>query len=55
MMCTQRRILSGLECSGLSNYKMSLKAGSPVMLINYIDPTIGLCNEIQLVLSILAW
>ncbi|XP_057733007.1 uncharacterized protein LOC130948306 [Arachis stenosperma] len=37
-------ILNGINCSGLPPHKLVLKVGAPVMLLQNIDQTNGLCN-----------
>ncbi|KAI3677870.1 hypothetical protein L6452_37142 [Arctium lappa] len=41
-------VLNGLKLSGLSNHKMVLKFGVPVMLLRNIDQKSGLCNGTRL-------
>ncbi|XP_052626711.1 uncharacterized protein LOC111893441 [Lactuca sativa] len=41
-------ILNGLKVSGLSNHKLILKVGVPVMLLRNIDQKNGLCNGTRL-------
>ncbi|XP_031111748.1 uncharacterized protein LOC116015711 [Ipomoea triloba] len=44
-------LLNGLKCSGLPNYSLTLKVGSPVMLLRNIDPSAGLCNGTRLIIT----
>ncbi|KAI3741126.1 hypothetical protein L1987_58793 [Smallanthus sonchifolius] len=41
-------VLNGLKLSGLSNHKLVLKVGVPVMLLRNIDQKSGLCNGTRL-------
>ncbi|XP_019193106.1 PREDICTED: uncharacterized protein LOC109187373 [Ipomoea nil] len=47
-------LLNGLKCSGLPNHSLTLKVGSPVMLLRNIDHSAGLCNGTRLIISKLA-
>ncbi|XP_031131886.1 uncharacterized protein LOC116033274 [Ipomoea triloba] len=47
-------LLNGLKCSGLPNHTLTLKVGSPVMLLRNIDHSAGLCNGTRLIVSKLA-
>ncbi|XP_019161444.1 PREDICTED: uncharacterized protein LOC109158079 [Ipomoea nil] len=46
--------LNGLRCSGVPNHSLTLKVGSPVMLLRNIDHTLGLCNGTRLIVTRLA-
>ncbi|XP_019179007.1 PREDICTED: gibberellin 20 oxidase 2-like [Ipomoea nil] len=46
--------LNGLRCSGVPNHALTLKVGSPVMLLRNIDHTLGLCNGTRLIVTRLA-
>ncbi|XP_019163181.1 PREDICTED: uncharacterized protein LOC109159536 [Ipomoea nil] len=46
--------LNGLQCSGVPNHALTLKVGSPVMLLINIDHTLGLCNCTRLIVTRLA-
>ncbi|XP_019183580.1 PREDICTED: uncharacterized protein LOC109178413 [Ipomoea nil] len=46
--------LNGLRCSGVPNHSLTLKVGSPVMLLRNIDHTLGLCNDTRLIVTRLA-
>ncbi|XP_031091160.1 uncharacterized protein LOC115996162 [Ipomoea triloba] len=48
------KFLNTIRVSGLSNHSVTLKVGSPVMLMRNIDHTLGLCNGIRLVVTKLA-
>ncbi|XP_019158425.1 PREDICTED: uncharacterized protein LOC109155147 [Ipomoea nil] len=43
--------LNGLRCSGIPNHALTLKVGSPVMLLRNIDHSLGLCNGTRLVIT----
>lgn len=43
--------LNGLRCSGIMNHSLTLKVGSPVMLLRSIDHSFGLCNSTRLIIS----
>ncbi|XP_019178141.1 PREDICTED: uncharacterized protein LOC109173359 [Ipomoea nil] len=43
--------LNGLRCSGVPNHALTLKVGSPVMLLRNIDHTLGLCNGTRLIVT----
>ncbi|XP_019176499.1 PREDICTED: ATP-dependent DNA helicase PIF1-like [Ipomoea nil] len=47
-------LLNGLKCSGLPNHCLTLKIGSPAMLLRNIDPSAGLCNGTRLIITRLA-
>ncbi|XP_019175422.1 PREDICTED: uncharacterized protein LOC109170687, partial [Ipomoea nil] len=46
--------LNALRCSGVPNHALTLKVGSPVMLLRNIDHTLGLCNGTRLIVTRLA-
>ncbi|XP_019196554.1 PREDICTED: uncharacterized protein LOC109190511 [Ipomoea nil] len=46
--------LNGLRCSRVPNHALTLKVGSPVMLLRNIDNTLGLCNGTRLIVTRLA-
>ncbi|XP_019166959.1 PREDICTED: uncharacterized protein LOC109162730 [Ipomoea nil] len=46
--------LNSIRASGLPNHSLTLKVGSPVMLMRNIDHTLGLCNGTRLVVTRLA-
>jgi ATP-dependent exoDNAse (exonuclease V) alpha subunit len=41
--------LNTLEVSGMPSHKLSFKIGAPVMLLRNIDPSVGLCNGMCLI------
>ncbi|XP_057747964.1 uncharacterized protein LOC130967160 [Arachis stenosperma] len=43
--------LNDIKCSGLPNYKLTLKPGVAVMLLRNIDQTSGLCNGTRLIVN----
>ncbi|XP_031106279.1 uncharacterized protein LOC116010925 [Ipomoea triloba] len=43
--------LNGLKASGIPNHALTLKVGSPVMLLRNIDHSIGLCNSTRLIIT----
>ncbi|XP_019167801.1 PREDICTED: ATP-dependent DNA helicase PIF1-like [Ipomoea nil] len=43
--------LNGLRCSGVPNHSLTLKVGSPVMLLRNIDHSLGLCNGTRMIIS----
>ncbi|XP_031116689.1 uncharacterized protein LOC116020351 [Ipomoea triloba] len=43
--------LNGLKASGIPNHSLTLKVGSPVMLLRNIDHSLGLCNGTKLVVT----
>ncbi|XP_019172007.1 PREDICTED: uncharacterized protein LOC109167446 [Ipomoea nil] len=43
--------LNGLKASGIPNHSLTLKVGSPVMLLRNIDHSLGLCNGTRLVVT----
>ncbi|XP_031101832.1 ATP-dependent DNA helicase PIF1-like [Ipomoea triloba] len=46
--------LNTIRASGLPNHALTLKVGSPVMLMRNIDHSLGLCNGTRLVVTRLA-
>ncbi|XP_019188790.1 PREDICTED: uncharacterized protein LOC109183029 [Ipomoea nil] len=44
-------LLNVLKCSGLPNHCLTLKFGSPVMLLRNIDHSSGLCNGTRLIIT----
>ncbi|XP_031097065.1 uncharacterized protein LOC116001320 [Ipomoea triloba] len=46
--------LNGIRVSGVPNHSLTLKIGSPVILMRNIDHSLGLCNGIRLIISKLA-
>ncbi|XP_019157246.1 PREDICTED: uncharacterized protein LOC109153829 [Ipomoea nil] len=46
--------LNGLRCSGVPDHSLTLKVGSPVMLMRNIDHSLGLCNGTRMIISKLA-
>ncbi|XP_019153446.1 PREDICTED: uncharacterized protein LOC109149910 [Ipomoea nil] len=45
--------LNGLRCSGVPNHSLTLKVGSPIMLLRNIDHSLGLCNGTRMIISML--
>ncbi|CAH9080016.1 unnamed protein product [Cuscuta epithymum] len=43
--------LNSLKCSGVPNHELTLKVGTPVMLLRNIDHSMGLCNGTRLVIT----
>ncbi|XP_031106061.1 uncharacterized protein LOC116010693 [Ipomoea triloba] len=43
--------LNGIKCSGVPNHSLTLKVGSPVMLLRNIDHSLGLCNGTRLIIT----
>ncbi|XP_031127489.1 uncharacterized protein LOC116029578 [Ipomoea triloba] len=43
--------LNGLKASGIPNHALTLKVGSPVMLLRNIDHAMGLCNGTRLIIT----
>ncbi|XP_072066918.1 uncharacterized protein [Arachis hypogaea] len=43
--------LNTIRCSGVSNHELTLKVGTPIMLLRNIDHTVGLCNGTHLVVT----
>ncbi|XP_019184363.1 PREDICTED: ATP-dependent DNA helicase PIF1-like [Ipomoea nil] len=46
--------LNSIRVSGLPNHTLTLKIGSPVMLMRNIDHSLGLCNGVRLIITKLA-
>ncbi|XP_045792116.1 uncharacterized protein LOC123886886 [Trifolium pratense] len=46
--------LNSLRTSGLPNHKITLKIGTPIMLMRNLDPSEGLCNGTRLIVTKLA-
>ncbi|XP_019195872.1 PREDICTED: uncharacterized protein LOC109189717 [Ipomoea nil] len=46
--------LNGIRASGIPNHALTIKIGSPVMLLRNIDHSVGLCNGTRLVITKLA-
>ncbi|XP_019184696.1 PREDICTED: uncharacterized protein LOC109179655 [Ipomoea nil] len=46
--------LNGIRALGVPNHALTLKIGSPVMLLRNIDHSVGLCNGTRLVITKLA-
>ncbi|XP_019182122.1 PREDICTED: ATP-dependent DNA helicase PIF1-like [Ipomoea nil] len=46
--------LNSIRVSGLPNHTLTLKIGSPVMLMRNIDHSLGLCNGTRLIITKLA-
>ncbi|XP_031111921.1 uncharacterized protein LOC116015896 [Ipomoea triloba] len=46
--------LNGIRASDIPNHSLTLKVGSPVMLLRNIDHSLGLCNGTRLVVTKLA-
>ncbi|XP_019166522.1 PREDICTED: ATP-dependent DNA helicase PIF1-like [Ipomoea nil] len=46
--------LNGIRASGVPNHSLTLKIGSPVMLLRNVDHSVGLCNGTRLVITKLA-
>ncbi|XP_025669993.1 uncharacterized protein [Arachis hypogaea] len=44
-------LLNTIRCSGVPNHDLTLKVGTPVMLLRNIDHSIGLCNGTRMVLT----
>ncbi|XP_019183654.1 PREDICTED: uncharacterized protein LOC109178476 [Ipomoea nil] len=45
------KFLNELRCSGVPNHALTLKVGSPVMLLRNIDLTLKLCNGTRLIVT----
>ncbi|XP_019162491.1 PREDICTED: uncharacterized protein LOC109158985 [Ipomoea nil] len=43
--------LNSLRCSGVPNHCLTLKVGTPIMLLRNIDHSLGLCNGTRLVVT----
>ncbi|XP_019190330.1 PREDICTED: uncharacterized protein LOC109184747 [Ipomoea nil] len=43
--------LNSLRCSGVPNHSLTLKVGSPIMLLRNIDHSLGLCNGTRLIIT----
>ncbi|XP_019161024.1 PREDICTED: uncharacterized protein LOC109157627 [Ipomoea nil] len=43
--------LNSLRCSGVPNHSLTLKMGTPVMLLRNIDHSMGLCNGTRLIVT----
>lgn len=43
--------LNSISCSGLPQHKLTLKVGTPIMLLRNIDQSQGLCNGTRLIIS----
>ncbi|XP_020978281.1 ATP-dependent DNA helicase PIF1-like [Arachis ipaensis] len=43
--------LNSIRCSGVPNHELTLKVGTPIMLLRNIDHSAGLCNGTRLVVS----
>ncbi|XP_019189145.1 PREDICTED: uncharacterized protein LOC109183496 [Ipomoea nil] len=43
--------LNSLRCSGVPNHCLTLKVGTPVMLLRNIDRSLGLCNGTRLIVT----
>ncbi|CAH9134654.1 unnamed protein product [Cuscuta epithymum] len=43
--------LNSIKLSGVPNHKLTLKVGTPVMLLRNIDHSMGLCNGTRLILT----
>ncbi|XP_031116659.1 uncharacterized protein LOC116020319 [Ipomoea triloba] len=43
--------LNSLRCSGVPNHSLTLKVGSPIMLLRNIDHSLGLCNGTRLIVT----
>ncbi|XP_019179623.1 PREDICTED: uncharacterized protein LOC109174850 [Ipomoea nil] len=43
--------LNSLRCSGVPNHSLTLKVGTPVMLLRNIDHSLGLCNGTRLIVT----
>ncbi|CAA7035449.1 unnamed protein product [Microthlaspi erraticum] len=53
MLYTQE-YLNSIKISGLRNHSLTLKVGTPIMLLRNIDPHAGLCNGMRLLITQLA-
>ncbi|XP_072074046.1 uncharacterized protein [Arachis hypogaea] len=43
--------LNTIRCSGVPNHELTLKVGTPIMLLRNIDHSVGLCNGTRLVVT----
>ncbi|XP_020972553.1 ATP-dependent DNA helicase PIF1-like [Arachis ipaensis] len=43
--------LNTIRCSGVPNHEITVKVGTPIMLLRNIDDSAGLCNGTRLVVS----
>ncbi|XP_031095005.1 ATP-dependent DNA helicase PIF1-like [Ipomoea triloba] len=43
--------LNGIRASGIPNHSLTLKVGSPIMLLRNIDHSLGLCNGTRLIVT----
>jgi ATP-dependent DNA helicase PIF1 len=41
--------LNTLEVSGMPSHKLVLKIGAPVIMLRNLDPLVGLCNGMRLI------
>ncbi|XP_019184989.1 PREDICTED: uncharacterized protein LOC109179968 [Ipomoea nil] len=48
------KFLNGIRASGVPNHSLTLKIGSPVMLLRNVNHSVGLCNGTRLVITKLA-
>jgi ATP-dependent DNA helicase PIF1 len=48
------QFLNSLRTSGLPNHKITLKVGTPIMIMRNLDPAEGLCNGTRLIVTKLA-
>nr|XP_029145225.1 uncharacterized protein LOC112718243 [Arachis hypogaea] len=44
-------LLNTIKCSGVPNHELTLKVGTPIMLLRNIDHSAGLCNGTRLVVT----
>ncbi|XP_072066853.1 uncharacterized protein [Arachis hypogaea] len=44
-------LLNTIKCSGVPNHELTLKIGTPIMLLRNIDHSAGLCNGTRLVVT----
>jgi ATP-dependent DNA helicase PIF1 len=45
--------LNILQFSGITNHKLKLKVGVPILLLHNLNQSIGLCNGTRLIVKIL--